>query len=248
MRFFLQKFITAFIEPPGLFITIALIFGYKTWRKQKNPTSWFTLVIIIYLLSTGVGLRLFPIPDVPPPSNLTISPQLIIVLGGGTITDSDRNRTFVGPYTLLRLHQGFVLWQKKQLPILVSGGNIWKKAGQTEAESMADILLGWGVPPKYIIQENKSRDTWENARYCSDILKNNQLSSFYLVTSEIHLKRAEMSFRAFLPDASIIPVSAHPPYDRTSLTFLDFLPSFQAFSAIAQILHEYFGLVSYFIL
>ena len=56
-----------------------------------------------------------------------------------------------------------------------------------------------------------------------------------------------ISFQSFLPDASIIPVSAHPPYDRTPIVLSDFLPSLQAFSAFAQIIHEYLGLLVLFL-
>ena len=113
---------------------------------------------------------------------------------------------------------------------------------------MAKILLSWGVPPEDIIQEDQSRTTWENAERCADILKEKNWRSFYLVTSETHLKRSILSFRFFLPDTVIIPVSAHPPYDRAPLSFVDFLPSLQAFYAIAQIIHEYAGLLSYCLL
>ena len=248
MGFFLQKVLTSFIEPPGVFIAIALFFGLLARKKEKESLKWITLAVIIYFFSTGIVVRfLLPSSNVTPQYTSTDQPQVIIVLGGGTYLDTYQNRFLPGPYSFLRLHQGYTLWQKEKIPLLVSGGQVWVKSGPSEADIMADILKQWGVPQDNIITESKSRNTKENAEYCSQILLNNHWNSFYLVTSEIHLKRAMISFQSFLPDASIIPVSAHPPYDRTPIVLSDFLPSLQAFSAFAQIIHEYLGLLVLFL-
>jgi len=248
MLFFLQKVISSFIEPPGILILLGIVFCFFSWRRKENVSVIIAMTVILYIFSTGAGLQLFPIPSYPVPSAPSAPPQLIIVLGGGTITDRYQNQSTIGPYSLLRLYQGFLLWQKEKLPVLVSGGHVWGRESKTEAELMAKILLSWGVPPEDIIQEDQSRTTWENAERCADILKEKNWRSFYLVTSETHLKRSILSFRFFLPDTVIIPVSAHPPYDRAPLSFVDFLPSLQAFYAIAQIIHEYAGLLSYCLL
>jgi len=249
MGFFLQKAIIAFFEPPGLFITIALLFCFWISKKPKDYFKWLVFVLLIYIFSTGVGLRLFPI--LPAPTAIgpsTNQPQLIVVLGGGTLIDTHQNRVFLGSYSLLRLQQGFELWQKAKLPILVSGGNVWGGSKPTEAEIMAQILHNWGVPQKHIFIEKKSKNTRENAQNCAEIIQSQKWNSFYLVTSEVHLKRSTMNFHHFLPDASIIPISAHPPYDRTSLVISDFFPSLQAISAISQIIHEYLGYTGSFLL
>ncbi|NLJ48391.1 MAG: YdcF family protein [Candidatus Atribacteria bacterium] len=247
MGFFLQKVLTSFLEPPGLFISIALFFGLFARKKGNESLKWITLAVIIYFFSTGIGIRLLLPPNATIPRDpQTSSPQVIIVLGGGTYLDTYQNRFLPGPFSLLRLHQGYTLWQKEKIPVLVSGGQVWVKSGPSEAEIMADILLQWGVPQDDIITESRSRNTKENAQYCSQILNDKHWNSFYLVTSEVHLKRAIRNFQSFLPDADIIPVSAHPPYDRTPIILSDFLPSTQAFSAFAQIIHEYFGLIALF--
>lgn len=244
MGFFLQKVLTSFIEPPGMFISIALLFGFLARKKGKESLKWIAFAVIIYFFSTGIGIRfLLPSSSPMPRDTGTSQPQVIIVLGGGAYLDTYQNHFLPGPFSLLRLHQGYALWQKEKIPILVSGGQVWIKSGPSEAEIMASILKQWGVPLDDIISESKSRNTKENAQYCSQILLNNHWNSFYLVTSEVHLKRAMMNFHSFLPDTNIIPVSAHPPYDRTPIILSDFLPSFQAFSAFTQIFHEYLGLM-----
>ena len=248
MGFFLQKALAAFIEPPGLFISISLFFGLLARKKWKESLKLMVLALLIYIFSTGVGARLFlASSNTLPQYQLKNQPQAIIVLGGGSYLDTFQNQFFPGPYSILRLHQSYALWQKEKLPILVSGGKVWVKSGPSEAEIMAEVLKQWGVPQSDIIIEDQSRNTKENAQFCSHILLNNHWDSFYLVTSEVHLKRALKNFQFFLPEASIIPISAHPPFDRTPIIFSDFLPSLQAFSAIAQIIHEYLGLIiSYF--
>lgn len=248
MAFFLQKVITSFVEPPGLFISIVLFFGFLVRKNGKESLKWIALAIIIYFFSTGIGVRLFlPLNNTVLQDIGTIQPQVIIVLGGGTYLDTYQNRFLPGPFSLLRLHQGYILWKKEKIPLLVSGGQGYINSGPSEAEIMADILKKWGVPQEDIIIESQSRNTYENAQYCSQILLKNHWNAFYLVTSEVHLRRATMNFQFFLPDANVIPISAHPPYDRTPILFSDFLPSLQAFSAFSQIIHEYLGLMVLFL-
>ena len=174
MGFFLQKVLTSFIEPPGVFIAIALFFGLLARKKEKESLKWITLSVIIYFFSNGIGVRfLLPSSNVTPQYTSTDQPQVIIVLGGGTYLDTYQNRFLPGPYSFLRLHQGYTLWQKEKIPLLVSGGQVWVKSGPSEADIMADILKQWGVPQDNIITESKSRNTKENAEYCSQILLNN---------------------------------------------------------------------------
>jgi len=247
--FFFKKPLLLFLNLQVCSLQLHYFFAFGSVKNQKIILNGSFSCFLIYIFSTGVGLRLFPI--LPAPTAIgpsTNQPQLIVVLGGGTLIDTHQNRVFLGSYSLLRLQQGFELWQKAKLPILVSGGNVWGGSKPTEAEIMAQILHNWGVPQKHIFIEKKSKNTRENAQNCAEIIQSQKWNSFYLVTSEVHLKRSTMNFHHFLPDASIIPISAHPPYDRTSLVISDFFPSLQAISAISQIIHEYLGYTGSFLL
>lgn len=113
-----------------------------------------------------------------------------IVLGG----------TSMIPY---RLDKIIELYKKKKVKkILVSGGvgyfNL--KRTVTEAELMKNYLIQHGVLVEDILVEDKSRNTYENFLYCYELLKNKfdlEKTSFILITSDFHIKRAIMLFKFF---------------------------------------------------
>ncbi len=171
--------------------------------------------------------------------------QAIVVLGGGSIIDDTHPTLILGPYSLMRLLRAFELWREYPLPFLLSGGAAWEPDTVSEAELMKDTLMMWGVPGKDIFVEGRSRTTWENAAFSAPIIEEKQWERLYLVTSDIHLRRSILSFAHFLPGHSLIPVPAHPTYDRAPLTPADFLPSTVALTATSQFLHEIAGTVFY---
>lgn len=120
----------------------------------------------------------------------TKSADIGIVLGG----------TSMIPY---RLDKIIKLYKKKKVrKILVSGGvgyfNL--KRTMTEAELMKNYLIQHGVLVEDILVEDKSRNTYENFLYCYELLKNEfdlEKTSFILITSDFHMRRAIMLFEFF---------------------------------------------------
>lgn len=243
MGLYLQKLMGAMLEPPGILITAILILLLFTWKK-KNSCRYFLLflAIFVYLLSSGWTAKILE-PEPPQTQKPPSPPQAIVVLSGGSFYEN--NHPLPGPYSMLRLGKAFSLWKKGEPILILSGGTLREGAVPSEARIMKEVLKEWGVPEQKIILEERSRTTWENARAVAQKITELKLNSFYLVTSGIHLKRALLAFRHFLPDTSIYPVSAHPAYDRGPLSFEDFLPSLKAFSAISQIAHEEVGYILY---
>ena len=63
-----------------------------------------------------------------------------------------------------------------------------------ESEWSKDFLINCGIPEKNIQIENKSRNTWENALYTSDLLHEDKNKKLLLITSSWHMKRAKFCF------------------------------------------------------
>lgn len=83
--------------------------------------------------------------------------------------------------------------QQKDSYIIVSGGN--PKSHKTEAKAMKNWLVRKGVPQYRIIEENKSKDTVENAINSMNIVNKEKFQSVTLITSDIHMKRALILFK-----------------------------------------------------
>jgi len=83
-------------------------------------------------------------------------------------------------------------WARKDRMILSGGPAVWK---YTFASLMEEHALHLGVPKKYILLEDRSTSTEEDARFTREILRQHGYTSLILVTSPYHSKRADKIFR-----------------------------------------------------
>ena len=155
-----------------------------------------------------------------PPAN----PQgdVIIMLGGGAMPDSpDVDGTgalCASPAN--RLLTAVRLQRRLDVPILVSGGQVYSDSGP-EAQIARRILLSLGVPDDKILVETKSINTTQNAKFSTEILREHGLSQPLLVTSAFHMKRSVLNFEKQGVAVTAYPadyqVSHHPVFHYTKL-------------------------------
>lgn len=235
-----QKIIGSFLELPGIIITLFSFFFFTRWRKY----GFCILTILLYFFSTGLGARtlgIHPIPTTVPSERA----EAIVILGGGTLKGKTSEEYTLNPVSIARLMKGYLLFRERKLPIFLSGGTVWRNESQSESQIMKNILLQLGVPEENIVIEENSRNTWENARFTTELLQKKSITTFYLVSSQSHLKRALFAFAYFYPNSTIIPVSAYATYHQGPFHLEELLPSLEAFSASCILLHEWWGLLLY---
>jgi uncharacterized SAM-binding protein YcdF (DUF218 family) len=75
--------------------------------------------------------------------------------------------------------------------LIVSGA---AKEGPSNARTMKQIAIKAGVPENDIIMEEQAEDTFANARYSLEILKEHNWHKIILTTSPYHQRRAYLSF------------------------------------------------------
>jgi uncharacterized SAM-binding protein YcdF (DUF218 family) len=132
--------------------------------------------------------------------------DVVIVLGGVMEQRKpwmDDGRDLTGAAE--RLTRAFELLRSGQVQqVLLSGGLLDAGPGvPSEAEQLAAMLLGWGVPAERIAVETRSRNTHENAVESARLVAERGWRRVLLVTSAAHMPRALGTFhRAGLsPDA-----------------------------------------------
>lgn len=76
--------------------------------------------------------------------------------------------------------------------LIVTGGV--PKAGNTEAELMAEWLIDNGIDEERISQDPLATDTVENALFSMDIVQNEGFEDITLITSASHMRRALVTF------------------------------------------------------
>jgi len=153
----------------------------------------------LYLCSTSVfaDYLMGTLEDGYPPKALSVvEPADAIVLLGGAI----RGDVHLGTLGDLnqqadRLVHAVSLYKAGKSPLLVvTGGG--PSGARTEAQIMYELLQVMGVPAGAIVQEGKSRDTYQNAVYTAQMLKELGIRRILLVTSAFHMRRAQALFVA----------------------------------------------------
>lgn len=258
MFVFLSKFLPLLIYPVGLvsiLLFLALIFHR---RKRLQLGLLITSLVILCIggnrwVSTSLVKSLewqYLPPAVVPHADV------IVVLGGGTDPNVyPRQMPEVNGAGDRVLYAAKLYKEGKADHILVSGGNItWLNGRSTSpAEDMAEVLKLMGVPAEAIWLQGKSQNTYEDALYSSQMLREKGASTVLLVTSAIHMPRAAALFRKqgvnFTPMPTDYSVSEAEWDDLVLGSFpaqvINLIPSASYLKMTTTALKERIGLVVY---
>ncbi|MGG3625201.1 YdcF family protein [Bacillus gobiensis] len=194
---YIIKFIYGFLLPPGLFVTLLIALGIWAYRRNK-AIARMTLVLAFlwYLLTipfTGVLLTQSLENWYEPPAEA--SGDVIVMLGSGATSDTpdiDGEGQLSGG-AANRLLTTYSLYQQTELPIILSGGQVFPDSG-VEAAIAKRQLIRLGVPEDKIIEENRSVNTKQNAEFTKEILQKNGYTKPVLVASALQMERAVRNF------------------------------------------------------
>jgi uncharacterized SAM-binding protein YcdF (DUF218 family) len=248
VMFVLKKVITPFLLPPGFFVIVLVILGIWAVRRKNRygAGASFFVAALVWVFA------LAPVSDVfrkGLESDLSLevdqAADVIIMLGGG-VRSGVPDLTGIGAPssdTMTRLVAAARLHRRLGIPILVSGGRVFKD-GEPVARIAKRFLIDLGLPPDMVISEERSRDTYENAVYCKRICDERGFTRPVMVTSGYHVKRSLFCF-----ERAGLSVTAYPS-DLTlepekSYYWHSFLPSSGALRATAASLHEWLGMIAY---
>jgi uncharacterized SAM-binding protein YcdF (DUF218 family) len=147
------------------------------------------------------------------------------------------------------------LYQQEKAPaILASGGLLdWTPLHTTPAQDMAALLAMMGVPSEAIWLQPESRNTYEDARYSAQILKEKGVRRILLVTSAWHMPRSVRLFQAqgleVVPAPTDFSVTDADWEDITSLNLrsqiLGLFPSADNLGLTTRMIREYLGMLVY---
>lgn len=143
----------------------------------------------------------------PMPAEALPEADAIVLLGGGL-----ESQPLGWPYPNLqqgadRIWHAARLYHAGKAPIIiVSGGNYgWQSQRRSNAAETAELLQQLDVPEQAIIEESKSLNTYQNATETVQIARNQGFHTLLLVTSALHMRRAEAAFNAAGLDSIAAP-------------------------------------------
>jgi uncharacterized SAM-binding protein YcdF (DUF218 family) len=261
MFIFLSKLLPAFVYPLGL-VFILLGLALVLARPSKKWIKWQRIVLITALVCLWLGgnrwtamtlarsLEWRYLPPQPVPSA-----DAVVVLGGGT-TSPEFPRPFVevdGAGDRV-IYAAQLYKQGKADHILVSGGRLdWAGGESSPAHDMQVLLEAMGVPEQAIWLQPQSRNTYEDALYSAQILKEKGAAHILLVTSASHMPRSMRLFAAQGLVTTPVPVDYSVSYAEWDsllqgdwrVQVLNLMPNVDNLATTTRMLKEYIGMLVY---
>ena len=245
-----EKILPLFLLPPGIFFLTAIIMMIFLKNGRYLFIINCVLLLLIYTMSSGfiVDIFLRSLENRVAPLNETNMSKgdVYVVLGGGLI-ENKRDTTYgatLANESLKRLIYAYQLYNKNQLPIIVSGGKSQlKKNNFSEGFIMAQYLYDLRIDRTHIIVESKSTNTLENAKYTAQLIKMFGFKNPILITSAYHMSRAIYAFET--EDVHVIPAPTDYHTEDLEDNFLKYFPSAHAMLNACRVLHEYMGMIYY---
>jgi uncharacterized SAM-binding protein YcdF (DUF218 family) len=244
----LSTVVTALFFSPLLFVIafLAAVALFARGRQKAGLAVAVPACALLFLLSIEPVHDAIILPlenGYPPLSGAQV--EAVVVLGGGTYGSAPdlQGRTGLTPEALKRLVSGATLARARGVPLFLTGGKVEKRTGESEAGAAARELADLGIPQAAIRVEEKSRTTWENARFLAPMLESAGIRTVALVTSAYHMPRGALAFRKAGID--FIPAPTDYRTQRTPYTAMSFIPSFQTLRETFGALREYVGLLQY---
>ena len=249
----MEKLITFTLEslllPPGglLLLLVAGLLLLK-FKRRAGYALLVAGVVLFYLLSapffSSALMSLLESTALPPTGDLHADPHAaVVILGGGRYQNApEYGGDTVSMLTLERVRYGARLARRTHLPVLVTGGTVWKQRASEASLIKQALEDDFSTPVRWV--EGQSRTTWENARYTKDMLAKEGITRIYLVTHAWHMPRSGFAFRHFGFDIIAAPTS----FNNTSELdpdASDWFPEARALRGSYFALHEMVGLLWY---
>ncbi len=196
MSFVISKLAWLVLQPSNLLLGLLLLFTLL--RRRRLSLALLALLVLAGTLPVGLWLlqpleERFARPAAPPPDVAGI-----IVLGGAQESSVTAGRGVLAVNEAAeRLIEGLALaYRHPEARLVFSGGSGALFSGDIKERPVNEQFLALlQVDEKRVIQEDRSRNTWENALFTRDLVAPEPDETWLLVTSAAHLPRAVGIFR-----------------------------------------------------
>lgn len=232
---YIKSILRNLVLPPSGLLILAFAGLLLTRRHRRLGNTLIAISLALLWLGSlpVVANALEGLTAHYPPLDLSrpVNAQAIVILAGGDVRWAVE---YGGPTaardTLERLHYGAFVARRTSLPVLVTGS-------PKEAEAMRVTLSrDFGIEPRWV--ENRSGDTFENARFSARLLRVDHVNRIILVTTSMHEWRAAQEFMA--AGLQVVPAPVGIP-ERQALDLGSFVPATGALMRSHQAVYELIG-------
>jgi uncharacterized SAM-binding protein YcdF (DUF218 family) len=124
----------------------------------------------------------------PPPGDAPEEIQVAVVLGTEVLSGGRPSSTLAA-----RVHHAAGLYARRRVRLIIATGGVGKHP-PAEAEVMGRVLGEEGVPDDAVMLENRALNTWDSARFVTDMAKRLGVSDVLVVTDPLHCVRTVAAF------------------------------------------------------
>jgi uncharacterized SAM-binding protein YcdF (DUF218 family) len=234
-----------FLLHPFLWGTLLALFGVFTRDSYRRRKRLVAAGVLLLVFSNPWLINRLVLAWQPPKKEFThgeVYPTGILLGGYAGFDNAGKQAYFNGSSD--RFLETVRLYQSGHIhKIILTGANgQLLSSGFVEADFAKATLLDMGVPGSDIITERKSRNTIENAAFTKSILDSLGIQGPQtLITSALHMPRAEMIFRKAGMDVRPYPCAYLVVPDDGAFTWEAFVPSAHAFNLWDNYLKEVMG-------
>ncbi|CDY76780.1 Probable lipoprotein transmembrane [Caballeronia glathei] len=219
---------------------------FALWRRKRGVIA---IVCVLLFWALGAGWLSAPLLALAQRGfERTIQPEFaarttIILMGGGTTRDANA-RIVPKRDSVVRIQAAAELYRECRRTgaacrVIVSGGDP-QHHGQAEADNYAPYLLARGVAATDLTLEDRSLNTYQNARNVAGILRLEHDETLIVVTSAYHMRRSVLAFEAFGFEPQ--PFVSNVRQVRTT-----FFPRIDGFVAAETAAHELVGVLRFYV-
>lgn len=238
--FLIKKLLAALVLPPTGPLLLACVGLACARRRWGRVLAWLSVLTLFALGSPPVARVLVEAASGAPflaPAAVHDA-QAIVILGGGVREGPEYGGDVPDVMTLDRLRYGAWLARRSQLPVLVSGGAVYR--GVAEASAMRAVLQHeFGVAVRWT--EADSLDTAQNARRSARMLLPEGVRRIALVTDQLHMARARAEFAAAGFEVIAAPVGLSTGWSAQAPLVLRLVPNMTALRASHYALYSLLG-------
>jgi uncharacterized SAM-binding protein YcdF (DUF218 family) len=234
------------LSPLGFGLLLAAIL-LLTWRRLPRALRWvgalLELLVVLLCCPVGANMLVWQIESRVPAQQSCAepAPDTIVVLSGGLERAPFDANDFAAldADSVVRLLAGVALWKRTPAAtfVLAGGGPF----SIHESQVLANMAEQLGVPAGQIRREEHSQTTWANAEELAR-LQPALPKKIWLVSSAMHLPRAQIAFRAAGFDACLY-VSDRDYMAPEGLGY--YLPQSSALLKSETAIHEMVGTLLY---
>ena len=248
MFFIISKLFSVFLHPFTWMILLLLAAIIVKSSKAKNRLLIISLCVAFFFsnlfIFDGIN-KLWEYPAVDK-TDLKENYDAAIILGG-MISYDEGSDMVAFQENIDRLLSSLPMLESGRIDkIFFSGGSGSLVDDEKESEVAKKWLMEIGIDKNDILIESESRNTYENALFTTEKLKElyPEGGNFLLITSAIHMRRSKACFKKIGFDVDIYPVDYMS--SRQDYYFDDyFIPRSSVLGSWKQLLHEWVGYIVY---